>query len=589
MYRFPVRKCLRAIAGLMILVGSCANPVAPTGGPKDENPPEVIGITPPDKSVNFRAAEIVVRFDEFIRLKDLQQQFLSSPPFRSTPEIKTRGKSLIIKLQEELRENTTYTLYFGNSIVDLNENNPFSGFKYVFSTGAVLDSLSIRGRVVNAQNRLAEKDVSVMLYDTYGDSIPIVSGPYYLSRTDKDGFFSFSNLRDIPYKIFALKDLNNNLLFDLPNEQIAFADMLIHPIFIPGSGSATSVAGDSVGSKPNRRHKLPVTPAAELPEDTLSIAPEFVPITLRLFAQADTLQRIEKSTAQPPHRIDFVFRYPVSDLRIEMVDQPSGTVLLQEWNDGLDSLVCWLQHLKSDSLKLILSEHKPQPDTFEFSLIRKPAPRSPRLPETPARLSVATNIPRGQPIGLNIPIQLTFSEPLADFKEEKITLLEDSIRVKPSFRFVSGIQRKLTMTYPWKEAKTYQILIPDSSFVGIYGLANDTLVGKFNTRKAQDYGLLKLQIENKIHPIPLVILLLDEQENILSQHFVAEAERKLVFPYMLPGKYLLKAIADRNNNGRWDAGNYLRKVQPEDVFYYPEKISVRANWELEETFRPFSD
>ncbi len=225
------------LAACYLLV-SCANPVTPSGGPKDTEPPKFVKSEPPIFSRNFDAEKIKITFNEFIQLKDINNQVIISPPMTIMPEFKLKGKSLVIDIQDELKGNTTYNIFFGSAIVDLTENNPLENFQFIFSTGDVIDSLSIDGQVYNAFDLTPVKNVNIMLYTNNNDtivfdSLPYFVRPYYMTKTDESGNFSLKNLADQPYKIFALSDMNGNMIYDQPSELIGFINDTIVPIYIP--------------------------------------------------------------------------------------------------------------------------------------------------------------------------------------------------------------------------------------------------------------------------------------------------------------------------------------------------------------------
>jgi hypothetical protein len=222
---------LLIIAGFIpLFFPRCANIVPPTGGPRDTIPPELIRSNPANMTTNFTRSEIHVEFDEFIELRNINQQFIMTPPQRRRPDFRARGRSLFIDLKDELIPNTTYTLNFGNAIVDLNEGNALSNFEFVFSTGDVIDSLSYSGIVLNAFDNQPVEGAIVMLYNDLNDSVPYRQMPLYANRTDKDGRFRLNNLRGDTFRVFVLTDANNNYLYDRPaDELIAFRDEFIMP------------------------------------------------------------------------------------------------------------------------------------------------------------------------------------------------------------------------------------------------------------------------------------------------------------------------------------------------------------------------
>ena len=210
---------------IALIATSCANIVAPTGGVKDTTPPKMISSSPKKGAVNFTDKNFRVNFNEFIKLKD--KEVLVSPPLKTAPKVRLRGKAFLVNWKDTLKENTTYTFVFGDNIQDITEGNTLNNFQFVFSTGSVIDSLTYSGKVLDAATGNALENVSVLLYKENWDSIPAKQKPYYLAKTNKDGTFSFNYLKEGKYKIFALKDENYNLLYDLPNEKIGFSDTLI--------------------------------------------------------------------------------------------------------------------------------------------------------------------------------------------------------------------------------------------------------------------------------------------------------------------------------------------------------------------------
>ena len=200
----------------MVLLCSCANIVPPTGGEKDAFPPKPIDLKPPNLSVNFNSNKIELLFDEYIKIRDIKNIQLS-PKCDSPLKILKKGKKIEISIDCELDSNTTYTLNFGKSIVDLNEGNPVSNLKYVFSTGEQLDSLWLKGNVRDLY--FDEKKTNILVYlALIGDSI---QSPYYYTFTNSLGEFVLENIKADDYKICAVGDENNNLQYD-PGELVSF-------------------------------------------------------------------------------------------------------------------------------------------------------------------------------------------------------------------------------------------------------------------------------------------------------------------------------------------------------------------------------
>ena len=224
---------------MAVIIYSCAKIGAPVGGSKDITPPKVVESKPAMNSINFSGKKVEITFDEFVQLTDITKNFVISPPMKKRPQVLLRNKSVVVSMEEALKPNATYRLFFGNAVVDNNEKNQLKNFEFIFSTGNVVDSLSLRGRVMDAFDHTPDKDsYFVMLYSKSQDSIPRKQLPEYITKTDEKGWFSITHIRPDTFMIFALKDLNQNFLFDLPNEPIAFSDTLL-PInqkyFLPDS------------------------------------------------------------------------------------------------------------------------------------------------------------------------------------------------------------------------------------------------------------------------------------------------------------------------------------------------------------------
>jgi hypothetical protein len=583
-----------------LVLAACANPVAPTGGPRDTDPPVILHSDPENGSVNFDAREIRIWFDEFIQLRGLSQKFLSSPPFKKVPETRIRGKSLIIRFEEELRPNTTYTLFFGDAIADFNEGNSIPNFRYIFSTGPMLDSMELSGKLVNAFTLKPEKEVFVMLYDIYEDSITLQERPYYISRTNEEGQFHFTNLRNIPYKIFALRDVNANLIYDMPNEEIAFIDSLVHPvapIIKPARDSiqAGDINGDErVPEKDEHEHGEPENDELrdnytdeqhQTTDDSLEKVKKDQAFTLHLFNEVDSTQRLEKLEYLHPNKLQFVFRFPVKNLKIEAIPAFDQPWRIPEMSSKADTLWYWLLDVERDTLKLAISAGKMETDTLRRPLTRFQEYRKQKQTDTiVVRLDVRSNLPRTGPADLHKPIEFTFFEPIASVNTERIELLEDSVRIFPEIKFRDEAQRFLLIEHTWKDTTNYDLLIPDSVFLSIYGHYNDTLQRSFRTGMRSDYGNIRLNLEHGFTSGQFIVELSDDRGRKLQQKIAALDCQQLSFLFLMPGKYQVKLIHDANSNGRWDTGIYLEGRQSERVYMFEKTMELRANWDIEETF-----
>lgn len=553
----------------------CANPVSPAGGPKDVDPPLVVKSEPPNRSVNFTQDKIIITFNEFVKLKNPNQQVLVSPPLDEMPDFKIRGKSVVINLNSKLKDSTTYSIFFGDAIVDITEDNPLSNYVFAFSTGNVIDSLSLGGSVLNAFDKKPQEGVFVMLYfpenDTIPtDSLPLQIRPDYITKTDKEGFFRLRNLKLAPYLLFALKDVNSNYLYDQPNEEIAFTDSLIVPYYV-ASQQPDSVKQDSLMS------------------DSLEMRNLFKDFQeLMLFSQYDSVQRILQKEVVGRSKFRLVFRYPVVKPELLPLNMDTlGGWKFEQLNKRGDTLSVWVKDASIDSLELIVKERDSILDTTLFVLNKitdDKKKKSKKKDEVTDRIVLSSNA-KNRTMELNVPLVLTFANPLkkSDFSNVFWVAGTDTLHGAP-FAPVDSLRLSYRLDNSLKENVGYEFIFPDSTLWDIYGLTNDSLLLAFKVKQLSDYGNFFIDLRLKTEGSPYIIQLIDSKENVLYEQF-AEKSGKVAFEKLKPGKYRIKAISDKWKNNRWDTGDYLKKRQPENVFYFPAEIQVRANWDIEESWQ----
>jgi hypothetical protein len=574
----------------VLLLVRCANPVTPEGGPKDTKPPKVIFSDPPNFSIRFADNSVRVGFDEYVNLKNQATEVFVSPRLKEPPDLKIRGKDIVIKLDDSLAPATTYSITFGKAIADVNENNVLEGFTYVFSTGEYIDSLTIRGRVISAFDRQPAKDLFVLLYidnnDTIPfDSLPVKVPPYYVTKTNSEGSFTFSNIRNSPVKIIALGDLNSDLIFNQPTEKIAFLDSTLHPVFIPVP-VADSVKKDTTPAPPSAGDSL----RARLNDSTVktdTARPGSKPgqeYTLMLFEETDSVQRILKSGLVREGMLLITFRYParaiaLTPLNFDTVPAPWWQ---EEYSAGNDSLTLWLRKGLPDSLFARVSVNDSILDTLRIDLkkkeLKKKSDKGAREGEVLTMISSAqSGILNQYKTGL----VLTFAYPLAKYDFSGFRLIEGKDTLRPEIVFSDSLRRKLLLKHAWKEDEKYQLFLPDSLLFGINGLTNDSIAQPFRTMAARELGNLVVSVTFKPE-CQYVIQVLNEKENVIYAQKVLKEPGPVKFEYLAPGKFKIKAIKDRNNNGKWDTGNYRKKLQPEEVYYLSKALEIRANWDVEE-------
>ena len=517
---------------LSLFLTSCAIQVPPAGGEQDTSAPKVLESVPENSSTNFTGHEISIRFDEFIQLKDAQTQLVISPPLNQFPELKLRKKTLFIHFEDTLEQNTTYSFNFGNSIADNNEGNPIENFQFVFSTGDVIDSLEITGSIHNAFDSKPEKDALVMLYKQDIDSFPFIKRPYYFGKSDEKGDYRIRNIRPGSYKIVGLTDVNKNFLYNPYEEGIAFSDSMVE------SGQ--------------------------------------VNVNLNLFKEVEGFKLL-RAYSEEPGKAVCAFNGKADTLNIKWI---SDTTLLDihsiNYSEKKDSLTIWYKNVLSDTIQLVFPQLSP--DTVTIRLLKgdsKVFSRSkPQLRISPSAGSL-------QYQDLNRDFELVFNHPIENADFNRIKILEDSVDVSlDSFRFSDSLHTHLKYQAKWKADATYNLFIPSGAFKDIFGLENDTLIATFRTRQEADYASLSSKINSKTEKYPALVQLVDEKDNIYKE-IIIQQDSTVEFGFLMPGMYRLKIIFDSNSNGRWDTGNYLSKLQPELVKYYPEPIQIRSNWDVD--------
>ncbi len=563
------------LAAFTMFFISCANPVSPGGGPKDETPPRVVKSDPPNYSLNFDKSVISISFDEFVKLKNPNQQVIISPPLEEQPEFKLRGKAVVIDLKSKLVQNTTYSIFFGSAIVDITEDNSLKDFVYAFSTGDHIDSLSVGGEVLNAFDHKPVEDAFVMLYpqnnDTVPqDSVPCLVRPLYISKTDKNGIFQLRNLRNEPYKIFALKDVNSNYLFDQPNEEIAFIDSLILPeaIIMP---------------------EIPEIPADTSKKDTLIVSNLYKNYySLLMFQQTDTVQRILSSEMTTPGRYKMALKYPEKEsVKLKVINKEiAENWKVEEFNRNRDTLQVWLRDINLDSLQVQVLVADSILDTTMIVYRKQKIEKKKRKNDdavTVEHIKINSNA-KSRSIDLGISLQLNFDDPLSSYDFSRTRFISGvDTSMNPGFKPTDSSFRHFVFYSKITEETNYEFLFPDSSFFSMYGLTNDSTHLVFKSKAFKEYGNIIVDAEFRESVHPYIFQLLTLKGEVLREKFANESSLVL-FDNIVPGKYLLKAIGDKWPNNKWDTGNYFKKRQPENVLFFPAEIEVRANWDIEKSW-----
>lgn len=570
-----MRQFLLAIVFLTMF--GCAQQVAPTGGAKDVAPPKILSELPSNLSTDFKAHEIVISFDEFIQLKSASDQIVISPPMLKSPTYQLKKKSLVIKFEQELAKETTYTINFGEAIRDNNEGNILKNYTYVFSTGSHLDSMQVKGKLTDAISGEAIENALVMLYKQNIDSLPLDTIPDYFTRSLADGSYYIKHVANRPYKVFALKDENTNYKFDVPEEQIGFLDSLILPFLPPVSVVPDSLAPDSTEARPE-----------------IAPAPSY---EMQMFVEEDTTQFLKKSYCDYFGKLVFVYNRPVGKLSVNL----DGVVFKSQWvlkdfSENRDSITVWTTGVVPDTMMLILNADQSLLDTVELVMKpRKDEIESASKTKRKARgkqvekfaLSAKSLPPKGRSPKPEMPVTVDWNHPIVGTHLSKLKLYEDSIRVMYDIVSTDTALRKFDLNFPWKKDARYQVLILDSAFTDIYGLWNDTVDFSFVATDKKSFGELSLNISEQ-PTNQLVVEILNQFKNVVDKKAINK-KGIVQFVGLDPGKYAIRVTNDLNSNGRWDSGRYSLKLQPEPIKTIEHEAEIRANWDLELEWNPNED
>ncbi len=516
-----------------LLMFQCANRGTASGGPKDNTPPVVLNEIPTNFSTNFSGNEIKIYFDEYIKLKNLQKQLIVSPPMDPPAEITPVGsasKYISIKIYDTLQANTTYAFNFGNSIEDNNEGNPYPFYRYVFSTGSSIDSLSISGLVSDAFDFETPNSVSVMLHEidsTFTDSIIFKQKPKYIGVTDSLSKFSIENLKAGKYLLTALKEESVNYTYQPKKDKFAYRSKFI-----------------------------------SVPSDTSYL--------LKLFEQADDFKFVRaRQLAQG--RIGFGYEGDFSLMKIKglsaLLDSVDFTISKAPEKDTLNY---WIRprKLEVDSLMFEVS-YSTQKDTVKVRI-------KPLEIDSLSFEAVSTNLK------LNSLFKLRANIPLNEIDASKTIVMDkDSLFLESSLSLDSLKNTDANLKFNTTEGNRYKITFLPGAFTDFYGDQNDTLSLSANTKLIDSYGNLRLLVRNAVYPIIIQIVSANGE---LEAEQILDGPGPIDFIHLNPGSYFLRAVFDTNKNGRYDAGNFLKKRQPERVSYGKEMLEVRAGWDNIEVF-----
>ncbi|MDY5075889.1 MAG: Ig-like domain-containing domain [Paludibacteraceae bacterium] len=589
---------------LLLFFSSCANRgIGPQGGPKDTIPPRMVKEQPLNQSVNFHGKKIEITFNEYLQLDNIQQNLLVSPPQQVSPIVKAVGKKVTVEMQEDLIDSTTYTLDFGNAICDYTEKNPLRGYVFAFSTGDRIDSMEVYGRVANAEDLNPVSGLMVGLQANLHDSAFSTLPFTRVARSDSLGEFGIQNLRNGIYRLYALQDQSRDFLYQ-PGEGLAFSDSLVIPEY------ETEIVFDTIWK--NIADTIDSLSSVRQIDTILTIQNTYVgPADLMLWFFKEDKQRhyFQRVYRDEPHIIKLQFSAPQDSLPLLRALPPSAmdstrsdslwtdpwAYTLLQANPTRDTLVYWLTdslairqdsiflemtYLKSDSLYNLV----PATDTVS-AIYRAPrmTQKAKEAQEKKARerkLDLKSNAKDKFEVYDTLSVVAAF--PIDSIYTDSIRLYEkqDTLLIDKPFTLLRKDVMSFQVVAPLQQGKQYELQLDSAAVRDIYGVASDKKKFTLKLKTAEDYSTLLIRLPDYDPRIRLQLL--SEKDQPVRELPAREEGTK--FEYLAPKTYYLRLYFDLNGDGRWTTGDWITKRQPEPVYYFPAKLTLRANWDFEERF-----
>lgn len=568
-----------------LLISSCASMKdGPQGGPRDTIPPLVVASIPENLQRNFTEKEIEFTFNEFVVADKLSDILVISPPLGKKPTIRTSGKTVKVRIDEDLIPNRTYSVDFRDGIKDYNEGNKLNGLRLIFSTGNKLDTLRIGGYIIDALTHKPVPDVLATLYTLDNDSIFKNLNPDFIARTNDEGYFLFDNLPAGEYKLYGLKDDDNDLHYSQRSELIAFSDTMITPSASFAEQPDTVINNtDTIIIKGHTEYK---------PGD----------VKLLLFSDYYYSQHLISDKRDLFDRCMFIFSEPITDsVKVDLI----GKETTGNWNEieySNDSVSVWITDsilARTDTLRFALeysetidslNTTKRQIDTLKmiFSAPQLPKQKKKEEPPKVEYFRFTTNLSSSK-FDLDKKIIIVTPSPTFPLTNEMFSLSEvinDSTVTPLNFNLLSlkNSNRKYQLDFEMLGDKKYRLSV-DTAIVKTYtGIPNQGFKSTFTTQEDDYYGSIIITLNGTDNKGILSVIKPGKTESIIREVPVDKAGQPVTINFLKPDKYIVKFFEDLNENGIWDTGRLSDKKQPEPVYYFPKEINVKSNWEMKETW-----
>lgn len=535
-----MKKVFVAIA-VCFLFAACAKIVTPSGGAIDRIPPKQLKSYPEQNSLNFKEREFVIEFDEYIVLDNVMQNLLVSPPLKVKPEVNAKLKKLYVKGLDSLAENTTYIFDFGNSICDFNEGNRLNGFKYSFSTGSHIDSLIFEGRVLEG---FTMKPVAGMYVQLHKDTL--FSALYdndcsYITKTDSNGWFAFSNIANSDYRVLVLDDKNQNKRYDLPTESIGFSEYAVN-----------SYAKDSLSFEKKKKNHI-------FYEQVIDTVQKIV--TSKFLSKSVFLLSFSNPLSQKVN-IDILNKDKVGDVLYEFSEQRDTVYVFSCSPSGFDNLDIKIKDGACEEEVSLVNTAKGKrsngPSCFGFELLKR------------------DSVDYYNVLLLRTALPLKTKEVSAKLIDETDTTI---------LSLLSDEFRRLSLPDGLQEGKKYKLIIDSASVENVAGEKNCKFSLDFYLTKKTDYGQLVLNCTDSLFAsVPHLFYLCDVKSNVLQVVRTENGQNEVLFENIKEGNYRVKCVLDVNGNGKWDRMDFGNAKQGEKTTMFDKVVSIRKAWIVEENW-----
>ena len=511
-----------------LLFGGCAQKKVPMGGPKDIIPPKIIISEPANEALNVTPNRIYLEFDEYIKSNGLTDKLIISPSLKYPPEIKIGGKIVEVLIKDTLLQNTTYSINFGDGIVDNNEGNKLDSNLFVFSTGDYIDSLQLTGTIKRAFDLVPLEGVKVMLYSSDADSLPYKSKPDYFAMTDKSGRYELNYLKPGSYTAFALKEENNNYLYDDAEEQIGF-----------------------------RSENIELTGA-----DTLN---------LLLFEEKSDNQYLKKIKDRAKGKLVLIYNIPVTNPEFELINQEVPNWFVPEYGVNGDTITIWMANVAEYSEYQIRVSDGDFIDTINYEFdtdLQYPQLKLSGLLHNGNQQHVYRELV----IKSNTPIKQVDVRGFYFIRKSTDTVLVADDLIKFS-------DNTIIISEKFEEGVSMQLLVLPMAITDYFGNQSDTFKLDFEITHYHQYANAELSLTGVA--AKHILQLLNGKGSVINENIVNDETKLLIYRNLSPGTYKMKLITDANQDGIWNTGNYTEQIQPEKVIYYSGELKIRAGWDVE--------